>query len=447
MEAGAFFRIVGDPGVFDFGEFNLFKVFYVRYFFSRQLAQMSPAWKQEARPSLVRHGFARLLSLLQALGIVIRLRLAGRPRVLFYGATGRISFVEGVCYDLYNARIVGERGRERFIIIEDTADSADKRYRPDFRMNDFGLAIRLLGKLNRVLRGARLQRFAEKVVTTYPELGFSANEAAEIVATFYANYQVHRFLLSLLAPERALLICHYGREAFIAACKSRGLSVTELMHGSIVGVDTFYNYPASYGHLFDRALFPDKTAVYGEYWRRVVIGGHMFPPESVIVAGYYLKVPTRQREREAGKRTRILICAQPTVQPELLDYIVFLKATLDRTGWEIIIKPHPRENAVPYEALAEEGFVSVSNRTAYELLAECDIHISSYSSVLYEAILYGVCNYALYVDRYAQYCDEVIGSGVALPLRPNQLPVPCAVDVGQVRFYLDDYRPDTLFGS
>jgi hypothetical protein len=194
-------------------------------------------------------------------------------------------------------------------------------------------------------------------------------------------------------------------------------------------------------------LFPDKTAVYGEFWRRVVTNGHMFPAEAVVVAGYYLKVPTRQRERKTGTKTRILICTQPTVQPELLDYLAFLKASLNRAGWEITIKPHPREDAAPYEALAEAGFVSVSNRTAYELLAECDVHISSYSSVLYEAILYGICNYALYVDRYAQYCDEVIGSGAALPLRPNQLPAPCVPDVEEARFYLDDYHPGVLFGS
>ena len=135
------------------------------------------------------------------------------------------------------------------------------------------------------------------------------------------------------------------------------------------------------------------------------------------------------------------------MQRELLDYIAFLKTALARYEWEIVIKPHPRENAAPYEALVEAGFVSISGRTAYELLAECDVHISSYSSVLYEAILYGVCNYSLYVDRYAQYCDEVISSGVALPLRPDQVPAPCASDVEEARFYLDDYHSDVLFGS
>ena len=120
------------------------------------------------------------------------------------------------------------------------------------------------------------------------------------MATFYANYQVNRFLLWVLAPERVLLICHYGREPFIAGCKRLGIPVTELMHGSIVGVDTFYNYPPTYSHLFGRALFPDKTAVYGEFWRRAVIDGRMFPPEAVAVVGYYLKVPARRRERREG---------------------------------------------------------------------------------------------------------------------------------------------------
>jgi hypothetical protein len=449
MQDKSFFDIVDDPDAFNFGAFNLFKVFHARFVFGRQLAGANVAWKPAGRPPLPRLFAARLLALFRGSAAVIRLGIASRrqPRTLFYGATGRQSRVEGATYDLYNARVVGERGRERFVLVEDTDDGVAKTYRLDFAFSDFALLIRLLAVLIRVLQRRRLREFAEKVTAAYPALGFSPAAAGEITAAFCANYLVNRLLVAWLAPERALLICHYGREPFIAACQRQGVPVTELMHGVISAGHPFYSYPPAYSHLFGRALFPNRIAVYGEYWRRILLAGHMFPSDSVVVAGYYLKVPAKSQTREARVIKRILITTQPTVQPELLDYIAFLKSTLDRSAWAILIKPHPSEDATAYRRLAEPDFVSIADRTTYALLAECDVHISVYSTVLYEAILYGACNYSLRVERYARICDEIAGSGVALALHPDEVPAPCVMAPGQVHYFLAEYRPDMLFGA
>jgi hypothetical protein len=449
MKDRSFFEIVDDPDLFDFGPFNLFKVFYARYVFGRQLVGANMAWKPVERPPLLQLFAARLGALFKGSATVLRLGIASRrqPRTVFYGATGRVSRMDGTIYDLYNARVLGERGREHFVLIEDNDDGTEKTYHPDFAFSDFALIIRLLAVLIRLLQGRRLRHFAGSVTAAYPTLGFSPTEVSEIAASFYANYLVNRLLVVLLAPERALLICHYGREPFIAACQRQSVPVTELMHGAIPAGHRFYSYPASYGHLFARALFPDKIATYGEFWRRILVAGNMFPPDSVVVAGYYLKVPLKPADHDVSGVTCILICTQPTVQGEMLDYIAFLKSALDPASWKIVIKPHPSEDATAYHGLSEPEFVAVSDRTTYELLAECDIHISAYSSVLYEAIMYGACNYSLRVERYARLCDEVIASGVALPLNPGEIPAPCTMAAGQVRYYLDDYHPKVLFGS
>jgi hypothetical protein len=448
MTDRSFFEIVNDPDVFDFEDFNLFKLFYTRYVFGRQLAGPDTVWKPKTRTHPLRLLLARATSLVRSTASVIRAGAASRrrPRILFYGPSGRLARDGCTTYDLYNARVVGEHGREHFTIVEDIDDGSDKTYRPDFAFSDFALVIRLLTVLVRLSWGPRLRRFAGRVRAAYPALGFSQAESVQIVSTFYANYLVNRLLVAILAPERALFTCHYGREPFIAACKRQHVPVTELMHGAIPAGHRFYCYPASYRPLFARALFPDRIATYGEFWCRILVAGNMFPPDSVVVAGYYLKVAPAPRERTARSVTRILICTQPTVQGEMLTYIAFLKSALERTAWEIVIKPHPREDAAAYQRLSEPGFVTVSDRTTYQLLAECDIHISAYSSVLYEAILYGASNYSLRVDRYARLCDEVVGSGVALSLRPDELPVAGVRGASDARFYLDDYHPDVLFG-
>ena len=448
MKDRSFFEIVDNPDFFDFGPFNLFKVFYARYVFGRQLAGANMAWKPVGRPPLLRLFATRLRALFKGSATVIHLGIASRrqPRTLFYGATGRVSHQDGTTYDLYNARVVEQHGREHFVLVEDRDDGTEKTYRPDFTFSDFALIIRLIAASIRLLHGRRLRQFAGRVTAAYPALGFSPTEASDLAATFWANYLVNRLLVRWLAPVRVLMICHYGREPFIAACQRLGLPVTELMHGAIPAGHRFYSYPSTYSHLFGRALFPNKIAVYGEYWRRILVAGNMFPPESVVVAGYYLKVPPELHKHAERTTTHILICTQPTVQGEMLEYIAFLKSALDRSAWEIVIKPHPNEDATAYHSLSEPGFVTVSERMTYELLAECDIHISVYSSVLYEAVMYGAANYSLCVERYAHLCDEVVGSGVALPLQPDELPKAGAKVIDETRFYLDDYRPEILFG-
>ncbi|MBN1888233.1 MAG: hypothetical protein JW850_09590 [Thermoflexales bacterium] len=446
MEHDQFFKLVQDPSAFRFGEYNLFKLFYVQFFF-RQTAQPNSAWKVKPRQNLVWLFLRRLLSLLRAAATVLRLGLLSRkkPRVLFYGATGRLSTIGETTYDLYNARIIEQRGRDQFIIIQDSDDGASKTYRPNFCLNDFSLLIRLLSGLTRLTMGRRLQEYAQLVVNTYPGLNFSRAEIANSVAVFYGNLIVYRCLLTWLAPERVLLTCHYGREPFIAACKSRHIPCIELMHGSMAGSDSFYSYPPSYSHLFSQAIFPDKLAVYGEYWRQIVCQGRMFPENTVVVAGYYLKVPDRPDHLTPHDKTVILITAQPTVQRELCEYIAFLKSRLDRRHWHIVIKPHPREDATAYAGLVEPGFVTLSNQSVYELLIQSDIHISAYSSVLFEAIRYGVCNYALFVDSVASYWNEIVKSGAALALMTDQLPIPCTTSPEAGRLYAADYNPAVLF--
>jgi hypothetical protein len=237
MTRSGFYRIAADPTGFDFGEFNLAKVFHTYYYFERSpLATQAPV-ARGTRFGPVAHLLRRLFSSIKGLFVVIRLGLAGRPRprVLFYGTSGRPSRVGDTLYDLYNARIVAEGGREQFVIIEDSDDRAGKTYRPDFHLGDFGLPIRALGKLYQLLFRRCLAEYADRIAAGYPGLGLSRKEVVGIAGAFYSNYQMDRFLLSILRPSQALLICHYGREPFIAACRRHGIPVTELQHGTLSG--------------------------------------------------------------------------------------------------------------------------------------------------------------------------------------------------------------------
>jgi len=371
------------------------------------------------------------------------------PRILFYGVSGRYSVIEGTVFDLYNARIVGEAGRKQFIIVEDRKDSSQKQYMPDLLLQDFEPAIQLLRKIALRFVYNNIQETAQRIVQAFPTLEFSEDEAKEIIFNFYCRYLMNSIILFLLHPSRVLLICHYWREPFIAGCKRNGIPVIELMHGVITAQHPFYNYPRLYRSYFENGLFPDSLAVYGEYWREVVINGNMFPPESVLISGYYVKIKdlprfSKRKPRENGQIV-ILITTQWTLQEQFLNYICFLKSQLDREQWQIVVKPHPAENIEQYVSLGDGNFVIISNKTVYELLEDCDIHISAYSTVLYEAVRYGVCNYILLFEEMLDHSLKVLDSGVGQPLTPNEVPRICDKKTEvDAEFYFAPYRADTL---
>lgn len=451
---GRFFEIVEDPGLFRFRDRNFFKLFHT-LFLDQQAHELYPAWQPKTRAP---RNLGWALSKLWALGrsmaraISLRLRSRGQPPTLFYGGVDRYSAIGDTVYDLYNARIVEREGRDRFVIVQSTRDRATKQYEPDLLLEDFVALVGLLKGAAHLALGGGARRYARTIVDAYPELGFSEETIASIIVDFYARFWLYRLLVVLLAPEQALLIAYYGvgKAPLIAACKASGIEVTELMHSSIFGTHPHYNFPASYRYLYHEGFFPDRIAVYGQYWKEVLVQGNMFPEDSIEVVGYYYKVPDR---REAPKpapmkdRTVLLVSTQPKLQREFSDYVSFLKARLDPERWWIVIKPHPKEDSDVYAGLAQPGFVTVSTTSVYELLAQADVHISVYSSVVYEALRYQLCNYVLLVDSAWELCQAIVESGVALPLRPNQVPEPCVQPSATARYYFEDYDHSVLFGE
>ena len=148
-----------------------------------------------------------------------------------------------------------------------------------------------------------------------------------------------------------------------------------------------------------------------------------------------------------GDKTVIFISGGGTFQNELCDYVRFLKSCLDSDCWSIVIKPHPMEDRRAYTHLLESDFVTLSNQSAYELLAQAAVHISVYSTLLYEAVRYSVANYVLLVDDPPDICYAILDSGVALPLQRDQLPDPNRKPKVDPEFYFAEFNPSALFES
>lgn len=319
----------------------------------------------------------------------------------------------------------------------------------DFYLSDLQPLVNLFSRLMGRFIYNRIAKQAHYIVEKYPQLGFSQQEVISTILIFYMHYLVYYFFVKLLQPGHMLMICHYGREKFISAAKGNKVPITELMHGVIVPQHQFYNYPQSYKPYLSESLFPDKLAVYGNYWREIVINGNMLLPDDVFVVGYYLKnVRILPKDKIANPNCKncILIATQWPLQDKYLQYIRFLKENLDRTEWQVVIKPHPAENAEPYKLLTEDTFIVVANDSIYKLLNKTDILISISSTTLYEAMLYDVCTYVLIFEEIAERSMAIVNDGIGKPLKPNQLPTICS-DNKQVdtEYYFAPFQPELLF--
>ena len=441
-----FFEIVDDLDLFKLGDFNLFNLFYTK--FSRQDFDME-GYKYKAsigRYLRVFKSFFYIFSFFLK-SIAIKLSKSKKGRILFLGSAGRYSTVEGQLYNLYNGQIIEEKGMDDFIVAQRFRDGVSDKFQAEFFLiEDLFLLWAMIKLIFIIISWKRLQEYANRITKAYPELNLSPRRVRGIASTFYALYYSSRLFLWFIEPREVFLICHYGKEFFIAACKDRKLKVTELMHGRIDKAHPNYNYPAYVRGYLTSSLFPDRLAVYGEFWKEQVLRGNLFSEDQIIVIGYYLKTVDVEREpKPKSNRQTILITAQWPVARDIYEYISFLKGKLDKDSYEVIIKPHSGDDPTYYDELSDPGFIIITNKDVYQLLNEASVHISAASTVLYEAIRYDIPNYILETDQFRKEYQTTIDSGVAIPLGKTQVP-----DFGikpniSAEYFFAEYDPAVLF--
>jgi hypothetical protein len=420
-----FFQQAIDAESFMFRGINLAKLFYDRYTSDvRALDKASRKTRRRVRrrrdPLFSASRVLRLLFLVW----MWKVRNKGRPAYVFSGEA-RISRVNGSAYDLYNPKILESIGRERVLLIEHRVSKAKKSYLPDIYRSDLFLAYRIVSKLCRRLLGRQIKAFYERLRSSNPRLAYDFKEARRIVVHFYSWFLIQKAILRLASPHCALVLCHYDQHAFMAACKMLKIRTIELMHGSILRLHPHYNAPqapASFRRAFAHSTLPDQIGVYGSFWKENLVTGGLLPDSAVFVLGYYLQTEQPNRTPRVEGKTVLLISTQAPFQRDWLEYVQMLKLSLSPGNWRIIIKPHPNEEDEAYRQIAVPGFVEVSTDSVYALLNQADIHMSVRSTVLFEALRYGVDNYVLVVESAARECQELIDSGVGLPIRQGELP-------------------------
>ena len=452
MPEKSFFSIVDNPEIFEFKNINLSKYFHDNYVTRQIKEKTSPVYKNKntfrARTIItsVYHLFLGLLN-------IAKLRLSSRPdsKYLFAGSGSDFSTIKGNNYDQFNVNIIDYIGRSNFINLQTARKKHFNRYSPDLILNDYLVLLGIIYIFVNIFLRREIHKFSKQLFSSYPELGYSVSEITKSVSTFFFLFLFYRFIIKLFKPKGVFVICHYSFHYLITACKKEHIKTIELMHGLITKSHRHYcipDLPNKFRRSFNENMLPDYLSVYGEYWRNNVISGKQFLPENVINIGYYLKTPPKNIiDEPRSEKTTILITTQATVQNELISYVKFLKSSLNPAKWKIVIKPHDTEDPCGYLQLIIPGFIEIVYTNVYILLQQADIHISAYSTVLFEALFYNITNYSLYIAKVSNHCNEILSSGVAQRLNTNEIPKQLGRNkMINTKDYFNIYNPEKLFG-
>lgn len=224
-----------------------------------------------------------------------------------------------------------------------------------------------------------------------------------------------KFYITLLQKRQVktvFLVCSYGFEALISACKEKGVLTTEVQHGTIDKYHLGYSYPNNKNIPY----FPDKMQLFGRYW----FDNTFLPLErdNISFSGYpYFEAQLKNYSNFQKKDKTITFISQGTIGAEL-SKAAFCFAR-DNLNYKVYYKLHPGEydrwkNVYPVlkNAILLENFqlISDNNFNLYELIMKSEFVSGVYSTAIFESLAIG-CKVILMNLPGIEYMEYLIKNG------------------------------------
>jgi hypothetical protein len=246
---------------------------------------------------------------------------------------------------------------------------------------------------------------------------------------FYFVYLAYRSFFRSNDFESVSLLDEYSPNfrAIMDAAKQEGVRTQAIQHGSLAASNPGYGYTELDARFNP---WPDKTLVWGEYWKELLQNIAAYPADRLVVCGQIrtdvipkLQQANLKATEVLGPQTKrkflILFATQPQPDESLrrraaLDTFAVAREMPD--AW-VVVKPHPREKDLSYYRLlaAEAGCSNYSihyDEDLYLLLSLCNVLVHCYSTVGIEAVYFGLP--AVILDYRNQDLLHFAAEGVAL---------------------------------
>ncbi|MEO5643104.1 MAG: hypothetical protein ABIQ40_12315 [Bacteroidia bacterium] len=458
-----FYSRVKDFSLFDSGEFNLLKVVL-------DGLKVDYASKGKIRififssPLLINLYFFvnRMRTAFSAAKLPVRkdwiecLQQVSKRKFLTIDPGGRTIKKQERNVSFYYGNILNSLGRENVIsIVEGRKPNLPEH---DLHISEYNsMLASLCGNLNREDK-AQLRQLSKTYIKIEASGIFSDAEKLNIQIAFQQFFIQHLFwrnMLKYINPEKVLLWPHYHREGCIAALREKKIHVIELQHGLIAAEDIFYVLPEQVRSVEKKALFADEIWVYGQFWKDQLLKGAGYEDKQIRIVGFYPvsivpseKLVADYKNTFPGKKN-ILVTTQTFMDEYFCKYIQFLSADLLSRSlpYGIIVKLHPAESVEKYATLKSMENVKIVNENLDVLFRAAEIHISSFSTTLFDALRFNVPNFSIWVELYDDYISLFRDEGISRVINGSENPLDFPVADKQRKadeYYYEKFDPSTL---
>lgn len=208
-----------------------------------------------------------------------------------------------------------------------------------------------------------------------------------ITKKYLAQYRIMSLILSRLPkPKVVFITVSYANFGYIRAFKEHNIRVVEIQHG-LIG-ENHFSY--RYGYAPSANQFPDEILVFGQRDKSFFQNQTRIPIRNVVVIGsFVLEHFHRKATINKVPFKRILVSLQDSHwSVALLDFIVrFNQLVPNKIEWIIQTRRTPQSYyRQKYEFSTNVKFSELS---IYEAIAECDAHLTIFSTTALESLSIG----------------------------------------------------------
>jgi hypothetical protein len=239
---------------------------------------------------------------------------------------------------------------------------------------------------------------------------------------FYWKMYFWIMILKILKPKKIVLVVWYAYQPIIMAAKKLKIKTIDLQHGLIYSDHEFYNVKKIPSYFIKNNTLPNECWVYGTYWKKQLLKGG-WEENKVKIFGYYLNVPLKGGNNSTSPYILYTTSCNAN-KKEIINHINSIIDEVKKRNLKIIISPHPHENKNNYKDILSDVII-LSNKDSYELLKDCQVHISSISTLLWEGLYFEKPTYILNFNLYKNHISilkDLIKNNFARSIKDGEFP-------------------------
>jgi len=220
------------------------------------------------------------------------------------------------------------------------------------------------------------------------------------------NIEIGKKILDDYKIDLTICVDENGAARFLVfASKIKGIPSVGLQHGIITTQwNVSYNYSKDDIYKYKGNLncqLPDKTAVFGNYFKGILLNEGKYSASKVVVTGQprfdivyqnkknYSKKRFYKRFGIKNREKLIVYASQPSKEGRKITFSAIVEVLKHLKNVKLIVKLHPRDEPDPYNSLLQKlKYQAIISKDIdlYEVFICSDLVIAIHSTVILEAL-------------------------------------------------------------